>query len=177
MSTRWAAALLVLAVGRTAAAADAAPPAVAPLPPSVSSAPWAPAPPPVVSERRAALGPVAGALTAAAPFVAGCVLWGQNDHIELQRTGTFVMLSGFALAPWVSHGLQGDWRRAAVFGALSTATAAATAAYMEYKDPFQPGYRNIERVPFGMLLTSALFASALGVVDSFLVAPSRREAP
>jgi hypothetical protein len=172
MSTRWAAALLVLAAGRTAWAAEAEPPAVVPLVPSIQSAPA-----PVVSDRRAALGPVSGALTAAAPFVAGCVLWAQNDHIELQKAGTFVMLSGFALAPWVSHGVQGRWRRAAVFGALSTATAAATAIYLEYKDPFEPGYRNIERVPFGMLLTSALFASAAGVVDSFLVAPAPREAP
>jgi hypothetical protein len=172
MSTRWAAALLVLAVGRTAAAAEAEPPTT-----SASFAPLPPATPPAASDRRAALGPLAGALTAGAPFVAGCVLWAQNDHIELQKAGTFIMLSGFALAPWVSHGAQGRWRRAAVFGAVSTATAAATAIYMEYKDPFQPGYRNIERVPFGMLLTSALFASAVGVVDSFLVAPARREAP
>jgi hypothetical protein len=170
MSSRWAAALLVLAAGRAAAAAEAEPTAVTPLAPSVSSAP-------VVSDRRAILGPVAGAVTAAAPFVAGCVLWAQNDHRALQTTGTFVMLSGFALAPWVAHGVQGRWRRAAVFGAISTATAAATVVYMEHRDPFEPSYRNIERVPFGMLLTAALFASAAGVVDSFLVAPPRREAP
>ncbi|MDB4982735.1 MAG: hypothetical protein JWM82_3487, partial [Myxococcales bacterium] len=112
MSTRWAAALLVLAAGRAAAAAQAEPVAVTPL---VS------APAPAVSERRAVLGPLAGAVTAAAPFVAGCVLWAQNDSIALQKTGTFIMLSGFALAPWVSHGVQGRWRRAAVFGSLSTA--------------------------------------------------------
>jgi hypothetical protein len=169
MSTRWAAALLVLAAGRAAMAAEADPVVIAPLTPSGSA--------PAVSDRRAVLGPVAGAVTAAAPFVAGCVLWGQNDHRALQTTGTFVMLSGFALAPWVSHGVQGRWRRAAVFGSISTATAVATVLYMEHRDPFEPGYRNIERVPFGMLLTAALFASAVGVVDSFLVAPARREAP
>ncbi|MDB4980367.1 MAG: hypothetical protein JWM82_1119, partial [Myxococcales bacterium] len=47
----------------------------------------------------------------------------------------------------------------------------------ENRDPFEPGYRNIQRVPFGMLLTSAMFAAAAGVVDSFLVAPARRETP
>ncbi len=170
MSTRWAAALLVLATGRAAAATPAEPVAVTPLVASVPSAP-------AVSERRAVLGPLAGAITAAAPFVAGCVLWAQNDSIALQKTGTFIMLSGFALAPWVSHGVQGRWRRAAVFGSISTATAIATAVYLEHRDPFDPSYRNIERVPFGMLLTSAMFAAAVGVVDSFLIAPARRESP
>jgi hypothetical protein len=172
MSTRWAAALLVLAAGRAAMAAEAEPVAVTPLVPSVQSVAA-----PVVSERRAVLGPVAGAVTAAAPFVAGCVLWAQNDHRALQTTGSFVMLSGFALAPWVAHGVQGRWGRAAVFGAISTASAIAAVVYMEHRDPFEPTYRNIERVPFGMLLTASLFAAAAGVVDSFLVAPPRREAP
>ena len=65
------------------------------------------------------------------------------------------MAAGFAAAPWVSHGLQRRWRRAAVFGGISLATSAATLAAMEAKDPFYAPYASRQRVPFGVLLTSA----------------------
>jgi hypothetical protein len=113
--------------------------------------------------------PLAGALTAVVPFVAGCALWSSGTRPNLEKAGTYVMVTGFAAAPWVSHGLQRRWRRAAVFGTLATATAAATIVAMDVKDPFNPLYVNRQRVPFGMLLTSAMFASIIGVFDSFLV--------
>jgi len=73
--------------------------------------------------------------------------------------------------------VAGRWRRAAVFGAISTATSAATLVAMDVKDPFYPGYANRQRVPFGVLLTSALFAAAVGVFDSFVVGPAPRDQP
>jgi len=118
---------------------------------------------------------VAGVLTAFVPFVVGCALWSSNDG-SLEKAGTTVMALGFAAAPWVSHGLQGRWRRAAIFGSISAATAAATLIAMEEKDPFYAPYANRQRVGFGIFLTSALFAAAAGVLDSFLSAPAR-EAP
>jgi hypothetical protein len=162
--------MMVLALSVARSAAAAAPDADAPA--LVSTLPGAP--PPATPDAR---GPIAGALTVVVPFMVGCALWADDDHIAVQKAGTVVMLSGFAFAPWVAEGVGGRWRRAAVYGSISAATAAATAVYMEYyKDPFQPGYRNIERVPFGMLLTSALFAAAAGVADSFVVGPAPRDA-
>jgi hypothetical protein len=196
--TRALTALLLLAAPRVARGQDAVTP-VAPEPaageaapsPVVEEPPVAPLPPPAVlvapppallaalppppPPARHVLAPVAGALTAAVPFAVGCALWANNGHVQRQEAGTIVMTTGFALAPVVSHGLAGRWRRAAVFGVISGATSAATLGYMAYKDPFEPGYRNIERVPFGFLLTGALFASAIGVVDSFLGAPELRK--
>ena len=114
-----------------------------------------------------------GVLTAFVPFVVGCGLWSSNDG-KLENVGTYVMAAGFAAAPWVSHGLQRRWKRAAVFGGVSVATSAATLIAMEAKDPFYAPYANHQRVAFGVFLTSAMFAAALGVFDSFLTAPARQ---
>ncbi|HEV3031580.1 MAG TPA: hypothetical protein VG319_08035, partial [Polyangia bacterium] len=116
---------------------------------------------------------VAGVLTAFVPFVVGCALWSQSDRTDLETAGTVIMAAGFAAAPWVSHGLQRRWRRATVFGAVSAATSAATLIVMEATDPFYAPHLNRQRVAFGTLLTSAMFASAIGVFDSFFSSPTR----
>jgi hypothetical protein len=180
---RLVAALLgVSVVVGTASAARAEDPAapviptVLPVAPPVGLSPAAvvvePLPPPLPG---GAAPLVAGVMTAFVPFVVGCGLWSSDDG-GLEKAGTVAMASGFALAPWVSHGLQGRWKRAAVFGGIATALSAATLIVMEaYKDPFYAPHANHERVPFGVLLTSAMFASGVGLFDSFLSAPARRE--
>lgn len=186
MKGRLLTTLLVLGVARPARADEAASITVAPLPAAAPAPafgvvePIAPAigvvepigsPPPPVSH---AVGPlVAGVLTAFVPFVVGCALWSNSDRGDLENAGSYVMAAGFAAAPWVSHGLQRRWKRAAVFGSVSAATSAATLIAMEAKDPFYAPYANRQRVAFGMLLTSAMFASAIGLLDSFRAAPAR----
>ncbi len=191
MKRRLVATLLVLSVARAARAADDAraaevapapepaappPPAPPPLPPAIAG--FAPSAvvivQPLAPARRSGAGPlVAGVLTLFVPFVIGCGLWSTNNG-QLEKAGTTVMASGFAAAPWVSHGLQRRWKRAAVFGSFSAATSAATLIAMEAKDPFVAQYANRQRVAFGVFLTSALFAATLGVFDSFFVAREAR---
>lgn len=200
MKWRLVAALLVSGVARAALAAapplqDAAPPVqdsppLETAPPLLRTAepvpaavpPRAPAPAaatilvePLAPARESTGGAplVAGVLTAFVPFVVGCALWSQSDRADLEQAGTFVIAAGFAAAPWVSHGLQRRWRRAAVFGGLSAATSAATLIVMEATDPFYAPHLNRQRVAFGTLLTSAMFASAIGVFDSFVSSPTR----
>jgi hypothetical protein len=175
-------------------AAPAASPAVPPEPAPVlaprPAQPALPPPAPIIAPPAVVVAPlalaparapggaaplVAGALTAIVPFAVGCGLWSSND-IPLERLGTTFMAAGFAAAPWVSHGMQGRWRRATVFGSVSAANAAAMLIAMEAKDPFVAQYANRQRVPFGVFLTSSMFAAAVGVFDSFLSAPAR-EAP
>jgi hypothetical protein len=170
MKVRRAAVLVLLGVSRAAVADEtpAPPPAAhAPLVEPIVVAPVAP--PPLDRGDGAA---IAGALTAVVPLIAGGMLWSVDDDRAVQRLGTTIMLAGFAAAPWVSHGLHRRWKRAAVFGSISVATSAATLVAMEIKDPFYSEYRNRQRVPFGMLLTSAMFAAAAGVVDAFVVGPA-----
>jgi hypothetical protein len=165
MKGRLVATLLVVGVARAAHAAPADP--AAPAPAAVVLEPVPPPPPP-----GGAAPLVAGALTAFVPFAVGCALWSSGSD-GLEKAGTAVMAAGFAAAPWVSHGLQGRWKRAAVFGSLSIATSAAMLIAMEAKDPFYAPYANHQRIAFGVFLTSAMFAAALGVFDSFLIAPER----
>jgi hypothetical protein len=169
MKTRWAAGLLLVAFARVAAAADA--------PLATPAASLATDPQPEPRDARAAVAPLAGALTILVPFAVGCGLWSRGGSELSQKAGTYVMASGFALAPLVSHGIAGRWRRAAVFGAVSAATSAAALTAMDIKDPFYPGYANRQRVAFGVLLTSAMFAAAIGVFDSFVVGPAPRDQP
>jgi hypothetical protein len=168
MRTRWAAGLLLVGSARAAMAADAPPAAIDPVPPAAAIT-TTPAP----ADARAALAPLAGTLTLLVPFAVGCALWSNGASERSQKAGTYVMATGFALAPVVSHGVAGRWRRAAAFGAVSAATSAATLVAMDLTDPFYAPYANRQRVPFGVLLTSAMFAAAIGVFDSFVVGAPR----
>lgn len=169
MKARWAAPLLVLGVARAAFAGEVAPLPPPPIEPLIS----VPAPPP--PEKKGDFAPVAGALTAFVPFVVGAAMWSADSNRELSNVGTYIMASGFAAAPWVAHGLHGRWKRAAAYGSISAALSAATLIAMEVKDPFIPEVKNRDRVPFGVLLTTAMFAGALGVIDSFVVGPKDGE--
>jgi hypothetical protein len=187
MKWRLVAALLVSGIARAALAAeppvqDAAPAFQTAAPAAAAVSPRAPASAsatilaePLGPAREPSGGAplVAGVLTAFVPFVVGCALWSQSDRADLEKAGTVVMEAGFAAAPWVSHGLQRRWRRAAVFGAVSAATSAATLVVMEATDPFYAPHLNRQRVAFGTLLTSSMFASVIGVLDSFLSSPAR----
>ena len=195
MTQRWAVISMVLAlegrigVARAAAPAGlppAAPPpsadtpipaAEVPLAPSLPSAAAAPpvsivtvSPPPAPeAPSMGGVGaPLAGALALVVPFVAGSALWANSTRPDLETAGMFTMAAGFAAAPWVSHGLQRRWRRAALFGSAATATSVATLVTMDIKDPFNPLIVNRKRVIFGVLLTSAMVVSIVGVFDSFV---------
>jgi hypothetical protein len=167
MKARWAAPLLVLGVARAAGGAEL-PPAPVPITPLIA----VPAPAP---EKGGDFAPIAGALTAFVPFVAGAAMWAADDDRGVQNVGTYIMATGFAAAPWVANGLHGRWKRAAAYGSVSAALSAATLIAMEVKDPFISEYKNEDRVPFGVLLTAAMFAGAFGVIDSFIVGPGGSE--
>jgi hypothetical protein len=132
---------------------------------------------PAPAQRRQ-WGPVAGSLTALVPLMVGSVFVAQDDRRDRQREGIYIITAGFAAAPWVAHGVDRRWKRAAVFGLVSLATSAGTLAMMEARDPFDPDLANRRRLPFGLLLTSAFFAATVGVIDSFVVrAPSDERRP
>jgi hypothetical protein len=159
-------ALLVLGVARAASAGE--PVQAPPVEPLLT----VPAPSPGT---KADFAPIAGALTAFVPFVVGSAMWAADENRQLQNIGTYVMATGFAAAPWVAQGLHGRWKRAAAYGSISAAMSAATLIAMEVKDPFVDEVKNRERVPFGVLLTAAMFAGAIGVIDSFVVGPKGDE--
>ena len=125
-------------------------------------APAAEAPP----AEPAPVGLIAGTATAIVPLIVGGALMAEDQSPRLEAAGFIVMASGFALAPWVAHGLQGSWRRAAIYGGISLALSAGAVAEMEASNAFERHVGNRQRIPTKVLLPLAMGSSMLGVVMS-----------
>jgi len=111
--------------------------------------------------------PLAGALTAFLPFVAGSLMVAQDGNPGRQRDGITLMTMGFAAAPWVAHS-QGRWRHALAFGLASLATSTGTLLAMTAHDPFDRTIGNHNRLAFGFFLSASFFLAAGGIADSFI---------
>jgi hypothetical protein len=124
----------------------------------------------------APVGLIAGAATAIVPLIVGGSLMAEDQSPRLEAAGFIVMASGFALAPWVAHGLEGSWRRAAIYGGVSLALSAGAVAEMEASHAFERRVGNKQRIPTKILLPLAMGSAMLGVVMS-LFDHDRAEAP
>ena len=153
----WASILVVVLAAELPAAPAGAPPDE---PPPIGLAAGAPAdePPPI--------GLAAGTATLIVPLIAGSALMAQDHTPHLQATGVIVMASGFALAPWVAHGLEGSWGRAALYGGVSLALSVAAVAAMEHSNAFDPQVGNDRRIPMKIFLPLAMVSGGFGVVMS-----------
>jgi hypothetical protein len=114
----------------------------------------------------APVGLIAGTATAIVPLIVGGALMAEDQSPRLEAAGFIVMASGFALAPWVAHGLEGAWRRAAFYGGISLALSAGAVAEMEASHAFERRVGNKQRIPTKILLPLAMGSSMLGVVMS-----------
>ncbi len=112
------------------------------------------------------VGLVAGTAVAIAPLVAGGLLMAHDQSPQLEKAGVIVMASGFVLAPIVAHGLEGSWKRAAIFGGITLALSTGAVVVMEKIDAFSPRTGNDQRIPMKIMLPLAMATSALGVVMS-----------
>jgi len=118
------------------------------------------------SADRPPVGLAAGAATAIVPLIVGGALMANNHSPSRQQAGVVVMASGLALAPWVAHGVEGAWRRAAAYGAVSLVLSAATVVAMKAGNVFEPTVDDNRRIPMGVFLSLSLATSAFGVVVS-----------
>lgn len=123
----------------------------------------APEPPP---EDPPAVGVAAGTATALVPLIVGGALMANDRSPQLQEAGMIVTLSGFALAPWVAHGLEGSWSHAAIYGGVTLLLSGATFVAMEASDAFNQHTGNRARIPMKVFLPLSMGSSALGVVMS-----------
>jgi hypothetical protein len=110
---------------------------------------------------------VAGALTTLVPIILGVLhTAGQSPEADGPRdVGLVVSGVGPALAPVVAHLVLGEYRRAALFGALPVAAEVGIGAYLAA----QPGavFHGTEasRFAFAALYTVDLLGAAVGMVD------------
>jgi hypothetical protein len=124
------------------------------------------APPDEPPPAGAPVGLIAGTVTAVVPSIVGGALMAEDQSPRLEAAGVIVMASGFALAPWIAHGLEGSWRHAAIYGGVSLALSAGAVAAMEESDAFNRHVGNRQRIPMKILLPLAMGSSVLGVVMS-----------
>jgi hypothetical protein len=115
------------------------------------------------------LAPTLGALAALGTLAAGGALFG-DDRPERQATAAYVMAGGMAIAPWLAHAGASPSRRAVAFGAAALLASVGTILTARFNNPFGTGSGNRERVPFGVMFTTAFFASTAGVIDGFVAA-------
>jgi hypothetical protein len=125
-----------------------------------------PAVPETPPEDPPAVGVAVGTVTALVPLIVGGVLMANDRSPPRQEAGLIIMESGFALAPWIAHGLEGSWSKAVIYGGAATLFSAATVVAMEASDAFNPHVGNRARIPMKILLTLSLGSSGFGVVMS-----------
>lgn len=125
-----------------------------------------PAAPELPAEDPPAVGVAMGTAATIVPLVVGAALMANDRSPHLQEAGMIMTLSGLALAPWVAHGVEGSWKRAAIYGGATTLLSAATVVAMEASDAFNQHTGNRARIPMKILLGASLGSSFFGVVMS-----------
>jgi len=108
------------------------------------------------------------------PFAVGGTMVASSGDTTVRRASVYVASTGFTLAPLVAHGLMHEWGRGAAFASVPFACGVGLAVLMQQPegDVLSQEGTKATRVPFWILASTALAASAAGLFDAAL-APSR----
>ena len=120
---------------------------------------------------------VSGAVAAMIPLAVGGGLMAQSNSTQdrQRRTGLDLIVSGFALAPIVSHLVGREWKRAAIFGTVSLVLAGIAIGTVEWKDG-DISLSSIEaKNVFGAAVTATIIVAAAGVIDSLMAGDRWRD--
>jgi hypothetical protein len=132
---------------------------------------------PARAESDPALGVLAGAATLAAGLTAGAVILSTSNGVASQdNAGWLTMQSGFVLAPVLSHGIVGEWKRGLAFSTAPIACEVATAELF-YVTPVavEHGTLPAQRAMW-VLFGVGLFSGAAGVIDTAFAGERARAA-
>lgn len=112
----------------------------------------------------------AGLAVAMVPLAVGGGLAATADPSDqnTKRTGIYIIATGLALAPIVSHLIAREWKRAAIFGAISVPFSVVAVSLLATQPDIIDAGTPPPRVAFGACLAIEIFASAAGLVDSFM---------
>jgi hypothetical protein len=116
----------------------------------------------------------AGVATALVPMAVGGALLGMGSSLDEKDAGIYLIQAGLILAPFVSHAIAGEWKRAAIFASIP-AVAAATAIGLTAATPdvVTGGDRDYQK-GLGVVVAVAVVASMGGVVDSLWAAERKK---
>jgi peptidoglycan/LPS O-acetylase OafA/YrhL len=108
-------------------------------------------------------------------MAAGGGLAASSSQERIRKTGLEIFAGGMVLAPVASHAIAREWKRAAVFGAITLSLAATATVLLEGADQILDFGRSATRVPFGAALAVELVVSGAGLSDSLMAGERARE--
>jgi hypothetical protein len=120
---------------------------------------------PLRAEPPVAIAVVAGIATALVPLIIGGMYIAAHQDDGPRDVGVAVSGVGAALSPIVAHAILGEWKRAAVFGALPVASEIGLSVFLATAPDSAFHGTQGTRTAFGLLYTADLFGAALSMVD------------
>jgi hypothetical protein len=130
------------------------------------------APPPVGASVAVGVGLAVSSLAAGSALLATA---DKDTGYAQKKAGFHIIADGLFLAPVVSHLIAREWKRAAVWGAITLALGAAAIGILEGTDSLLDEGTPTTRVTFGAAVALELFASAAGIIDSMLAGQRYRD--
>lgn len=111
---------------------------------------------------------VTGLATAGASLAYGGFLLTSGHSLAAKHDGLYVMSLGLTLAPFVAHGVAGEWARGALFS-IVPAIGGIGMAMLLAKRPDAPikGKQKSQRI-YPVLITVSVVGSAVGIFDAAL---------
>jgi len=111
-----------------------------------------------------------GLVTAMVPMAVGGGITASYDDEGMRRSGIYAMTVGWAVAPFVSHAISHEWKRAAIFSAVPVAAAIVAIGLLEGSRPSDllGSGDPPPRVAFGTALAIEAVACGVGLVDSMM---------
>ena len=132
-----------------------------------------PTPPPPDTEKRTWALAIGIALDAVSFAVGAATLGNDQLGTDQARAGWITCSAGFAVAPFVSHAIMGEWLRGAAFSAVPLASVIGN-AFVLGANP------NVDQMPLNpdqrlvyAFTTAGLLGSFIGLLDVALYKPSK----
>ncbi len=118
---------------------------------------------------------LSGVAVALVPTLVGSALVASGQSNAVRNSGLFLMHGGLVLGPLVSHGIVGEWKRAAVATSLPLAFTVAMAAVVGVHPDLAYDGSKDTRSAYVVLLAGAILTSAGGIIDSMLAGDRYRK--
>jgi hypothetical protein len=117
-------------------------------------------------EPDAGLAVIVGAASNVAGFIVGGSILATRGSNARNNAGWMTIESGFILAPFAAHAVEGEWARGALFATVPAACLGGTGALFDAApDTFEEGTLANQRVMWALFVVGQA-ASVVGIVDA-----------
>jgi hypothetical protein len=127
-----------------------------------------------IAEPNEGLALMTGAAAAIIPITLGAALMSSGKTSAEKNLGFAIAGAGFGLAPIVSHAVLGEFRRAALFGALPALSEIGMVAVMASREDAVFHGSTLSRTTFGVLFCVDVVFSMIGLIDAAMAGDRAR---